>query len=88
MIYISFHCVRFLSTSVTLTCVLLCACCYCFYFFFWFVFLFLSFLSPALVPLSARAVEIQNIQRASFYDVSSLHDSPGEGTAVLQGHIL
>uniref|UniRef100_A0A8C1J2L7 Myosin, heavy chain 10, non-muscle n=2 Tax=Cyprinus carpio TaxID=7962 RepID=A0A8C1J2L7_CYPCA len=35
---------------------------------------------PPFAPfLCLSTIEIQNIQRASFYDVSSLHESPGEG---------
>ena len=41
--------------------------------------LFCLFVHPSPIPLFLSVVEIQNVQRASFYDnVTSLHDPPGE----------
>lgn len=48
-------------------------------FYYFFILLFFSCLSPPLPLLCLSTIEIQNFQRASFYDVSSLHESPGEG---------
>lgn len=71
---------------VALTTVLVhCSCAsYCFYFVYFcpiVIFVYFLFPSPSS-PSLGLASEIQTFQKASFYDVSSLNDSPGEGTPV------
>uniref|UniRef100_A0A672S694 Myosin-10-like n=1 Tax=Sinocyclocheilus grahami TaxID=75366 RepID=A0A672S694_SINGR len=49
------------------------------FYYYFFILLFFLFIPPFAPFLCLSTIEIQNIQRAYFYDVSSLHESPSEG---------